>query len=113
MTVPLATSTYTFSRLTNGDADSTEAAVYTDVVTGVRGTTTFVTGYEIVRQGSVEQVDARILCDPVQDVSLSHSDRVTDEKTGEVWSISFVRQRQGLGLNHLVVGVNAQSGAKR
>lgn len=54
--------------------------------------------------GGRAEVDAVILCD--RSVAVPITARFTDETTGEAWEVVWCDARRGLGMDHLVVGVN-------
>lgn len=108
--IPLAVNSYTVQRA-DMSGDSGDELTFANVATGVRGSSVYYSGTESVMQGDRERVDARIFIDPVYDVR--YYDRLVDEITGDVWSISFVRKRVGFGLDHLVCGVYAITGAAK
>lgn len=58
--------------------------------------------------GDQEVVDAVLLIDPAP--ALSRLDLVHDDGTGEDYAVTWTRQRQGLGLDHQVVGLVAVKG---
>lgn len=112
VSVPIYTSEYTFSRQPDPDLDGQDEQLYVDYESDVRGCTVYHSGSEAVAQGSRERVDARIMCDvPTNDVH--HFDRVRDQTNGQEWYVSFVRVRQGFGLDHLVIGVYEVTGVAR
>lgn len=112
MSVPIYTSEYAFSRQADPTLDGQDEQPYEVYETGVRGCTVYHSGSEAVAQGSRERVDARIMCDPTTN-DVYHFDRVTDLTNGQEWYIAFVRLRQGMGLDHLVIGVYEVTGVAR
>lgn len=105
MTLPLATTTVTVSRSDqDGTKDAYDTVTYTDRAQRVRAVISGPGGTEVTAGGSSEQVSARLDCDPCD---LRHDDRVTDDTTGDVWEVSWVRRRVGLGLDHMVAGLAA------
>lgn len=108
--VPLTPNTVTIERPagTSGDADDT-AASPTTVASGLACAIVAPSGSDVVAGGQKEIVDAVLLVDP--DVTIEHTDLVTDEDTSDAYRVVWVRRRRGLGLDHLVVGMRAVTGA--
>jgi len=107
VSLPLATTTVTIRRPEGGD-DPYEADRGSLVVRGRRAHIGSPHGSETIVGGSKEVVDAVLRLDPSP--CLTHRDLVTDDGTGECWSVVWVRQRQGLGLDHQAVGLRAVKG---
>lgn len=105
----LPTTTVTIGRPAPGDPY--EPAATTVVETERPATISAPTGREMAVGGSQEVVDAVLLTTP--DVSLTQYDTVTDNGTGEVWQVSWVRRRLGLGLDHTQAGLMAVKGGAR
>lgn len=97
MGLPISTTTITVARLGTGDA--MDAPDFETLTTGVPAVIGSPSGVETVASGSSEQVTARLDCDPCD---LRHGDRVTDAATGDVWEVTWIRRRVGLGLDHMV-----------
>jgi hypothetical protein len=109
--LPLATSTFTIERASNIDGDSGDPLTFSTVDSGVPGTSMFYSGSASVAHGDRERVDARIALDI--DYALEHTDVLTDEQTGDVWKVAWVRKRIGLGLDHYIVGCYQVTGTAR
>jgi hypothetical protein len=104
MTLPLATTTISVLAPVDGDdtvAPGSGAAIHTRVPAAFSSPS----GNDIA--GS--RVDARLLTSPLADLTQRHV--VVDETTFQRWSVEWVDQRQGLGLDHTIVGVNRIRGA--
>ena len=108
MAIPLATTTIAvIAGATTGDLYETVPGS-TTTATGVRAHISTSSGDEEVRGGSQELVTFRLACDPVE---LTHTDRVQDEQTGEVYEVVWARSRSGLGLDHVQAGLRQVKGA--
>lgn len=107
MTLPLSTTTIAVVE-TDGDGDPYEDAAVATIATGVRAHFSTPTGRERVAGGQQSAVDMVLLCDIVE---LTSTHRVIDENTDQAWSVQWVEQRLGLGLDHVEAGVNRVSGA--
>ena len=112
MSLPLTTTTLTLDRPTNLTGDSAEELNFQTIATGIPGAVVFPTGSESVIQGDRERVDGKVEIEP-QNFMIYRYDRFTDEQTGNVWSVSYARLRQGLGLDHWEIGVYAVAGIAR
>lgn len=100
--IPLATTTIAVLRRpasTTRDPYDAQAAAPA-VVSGVRAHI-YMSGAgsdELVRGGQQEVRQLRLSCDPIE---LTHEDQIKDERTGEVYDVSWVTRRQGLNLDHV------------
>lgn len=103
----LTTTTVTVKR--PADGDPYETASEPTVASGVPAQISQPSGQEIDQGGEYERVDAVLLCLPNTD--LTHTDLVTDDGTGNEYRVAWVRQRQGLGLDHTKAGLVAHDGA--
>lgn len=103
----LATTTVTV-RQPNAELDPYEEADSTNLVAGWPGHIGSPSGTEQQSGGQQERVDAVLLCDPID--GLDHTCIVTDDATAETWTVTWVRKRRGLGLDHMRVGLVAVSG---
>lgn len=102
----LATTTATVRRPVDGDPY--ETAVATVVAAGLPAHISAPGGNEIDQGGQLEQVTALLLAPAGTD--LTHTDLVTDDSTDEQYRVAWVRERQGLGLDHIVAGLVAYDG---
>lgn len=100
--------TTTISILRPVDGDPYVTAVESTVATGVEAHISQPTGQELDQGGQLEQVDAILLTDP--GVDLTHTDLVVDAGTDLRYRVAWVRERQGLGLDHTKAGLIAFSG---
>lgn len=107
MSIPLTTTTVTIRRPEGGD-DPYEADQARLVARARRAHIGSPRGSEKIVGGSKEVVDAVLRLDPQP--CLTHRDRITDDGTGECWEVVWVRQRQGLGLDHQAAGLRAVKG---
>lgn len=105
--IPLSTTTVTIERPTAG-ADAFEAVTYAEVAVAVPGHVSSPSGTEARGSGTQEAVSATLALVPGTDVR--RQDRVTDDSTGDIWQVEWVRARQGLGLDRVVAGLNAVTG---
>jgi len=108
VSVPLATTTVTFSQPASG-GDPYEDAAVSIVASGVAAHFSAPTGNERTVGGQKQVVDMVLLCDPVDGVN--HYCLATDDNTGDVWDVKWTQRRSGLGLDHLAAGVIAVKGA--
>lgn len=112
MSIPILTSSFTVRRASNIDGDSGDPLTFEDVATGIKGTTMFYSGSASTAHGQRERVDCRIALTPgVYDVQ--EYDYVRDESTGDEWRVAWVRTREGLGLDHLLIGCYEITGVAR
>lgn len=109
MTLPLTTTTVTIERVTEAANDPTDAPTVSTVAAGVPADIGSPAGTDQVVGGSRELVDAVLLVNP--DVDLQRGDSVVDDLTGESWRLAWLRERTGLGLDHLRGGLQRVKGA--
>lgn len=105
--IPLATTTGSVLRITSG-TDPYEAAAPAVASSGHRSHISAPTGAEIDQGGQLERIDAVLLTEEL--VDLTHEDLWRDDPTGDLYRVSWVRQRQGLGLDHTKAGLVAWDG---
>lgn len=104
--IPLATTTVTVTAQAEpepgaGITTSTRAS-------GVRAVIASPSGSEVAGPGGgSENVDAVLVADPV--AGIAHTDRVTTAE-GDAYEVVWVRQRLGLGLDHVRAGLVAITG---
>ena len=103
----LTTTTVTVRR--PADGDPYETATTSTVASGVPAHISQPTGSELDQGGQLEQVDAVLLAGP--GVDLLHTDLIVDAGTGNEYRVAWVRQRQGVGLDHTKAGLVAFEGA--
>ena len=111
MGLPIVTTSFTFLRASNIDGDSEDPMVWEVQATGIPGDTSYFSGAESVAHGDRERVDCRIFLDTLLDIR--HYDRLIDEQSGDEWEVSYSRKRQGLGLDHLLIGGYQVTGTAR
>lgn len=104
----LATTTITVIEQ-GDDGDPYETGTSTTLATGVPACIGSPQGDETRLGGEREQVDAVVNLDITP--ALGRSCVVVDELTGERWSVTWVRRRSGLGLDHQRAGLRAVKGA--
>lgn len=105
--IPIATTTIRVLRPDPTDEPYEEPGEPTVVASGVRAHISTSTGREVVAGGSQEIVQFRMSSDPVD---LTHLDRIQNEETGEIFEVSWVHQRRGLGMDHTQAGLKQVSG---
>lgn len=103
--IPASTTTFTVRTLTESEPGEGRTITAT---AQVAGTLSSPSGGEVWQAGGgSETVDAVIICDPA---TIAHTDQLVDDTTGDVWEVSWVRKRIGLGLDHMRLGVNRVTG---
>jgi len=107
MTLPLTTTTVTIERIPD-DVDPYETATLTVVGLNVPAVVSGSSGAGLDVGGAQETLSAKLFTE--QDVDLKKSDQVTDDTSGEVWRVLWVRERYELGLGHKVAGLEAVEG---
>lgn len=108
MSIPLSTTTITVSRSDqDGTKDRRSTLTWSTLYAGVRAVIGSPSGVETVAAGSAETVGWRLDADPMP--LMRHADRVTDDVTGDVYEVVWVRQRYGLGLAHTVAELRQTS----
>lgn len=110
--IPLATTTITVLRPSPGaDIDPyvvSDDAADTEVVTGVPAHISTPSGREAIVGGSQETIDYRLNCGVID---LTYTDRVRDDTTSELYEVSWVAERHGLGMAHIAAGLRKVAGA--
>jgi hypothetical protein len=104
----LASTTVTVTR-TDGTGDPYVDATPSEVAERVRAHISAPTGSDARVGGAQEIVDAVLLTEVTP--ALQRADRVTCETTGDTYTITWVRRRTGLGLDHQQAGLVAVKGA--
>lgn len=79
-----------------------------EVAAGVRAHIGSPSGGERVSGGEQSRTDLRLTCDPTD---LRHTDQVRDDTTGETFETVWVKQRTGLGLDHVTAFLQHIEGA--
>lgn len=107
--VPLPTTTVRVERPATGGDPYETADDPTVVSTGTPAHIGEPSGTEIQAGGELEQISDVLLTDAL--IDLRHTDLIVDEATGQRFRVSWVRQRQGLGLDHTKAGLVTYQGA--
>lgn len=102
MSLPLATHAVTIRRPA-ATGDPTEATTATTVATGVAAVIGRPSGSERNAGGQTSIVTDVAQLAPGVDVR--HTDLLVDDATGRTFAVQWVRQRTGLGLDHVQVGL--------
>lgn len=108
--IPIHTTLITVYRtVVAADQDPTEvdSGSRTTVAEHVRAQISSPSGRERNIGGSQEIVEFSLSCDPVD---LTNLDQVYDETTGEMYEVTWARQRTGFGLDHTRAGLRAVKG---
>lgn len=88
--------------------DPYETASTAVVAAGVPAHVSAPSGADRAVGGDLEVITATCYLPAGTDVA--HYDRITDAGTAAVFDVVWVRERQGLGLDHVVAGVRAVQG---
>lgn len=99
--IPVFTTTVTVRR-PDPDADPYEGRTAPVVQTGVPAHIGSPSGAELAIGGQQSRVTDVLLTDPAD---IRHTDHILDETTGDEYRIEWVRQRQGLALDHTKAGL--------
>lgn len=100
--IPLATTTVTVTA--HAEPEPGAGITTSTRASGVRAVIGSPSGTDVPGPGQgAERVDAVLNCDTV--TGLAHTDRVTDDATGEVYEVRWVNRRRGLGLDHHRAGL--------
>jgi len=109
VTVPLATTTITVLRPVAGDPYEPSETPPATVTTGIRAhISTPNVGNSRIVGGQQSVVEPRLACDPCD---FTFTDLVRDDTTGQVYGVSWVQRRIGLGLDHMEAGLRFVEGA--
>lgn len=109
MTLPLATRLITVLRADQTDLDDYDPEpVWSVVASGVRAVITQQGGLERTARGEAETLNATLTCDPIP-AGLYHTDLIRDD-AGVVWSVQWVQDVLGLGLDHVSAGLARYEG---
>ena len=112
MSVPLHTTTITVLRVpANPARDPYDAKPVAELIaSGIRAHISTPRGREQTAGGSQEVVEFRLSCDSVD---LRHTDQVRDEQTDALYEVTWARDRQGLGPDHVEAGLKQVTGVAR
>lgn len=105
--IPTASTTITVKEPRIG-GDPYEDATARTVASKIRAHFSAPSGRERVVGGQQTRTDMVLDCDPC---ALTNASVVLDELSAERWQVAWVERRRGLGLDHLVAGVNRVTGA--
>lgn len=107
--IPLATTTISVRRLAaDPSRDPYDPQPEPEVVaSGIRAHIASPSGRERTAGGSQEVVEFRLTCDPTE---FRHTDRVQDEQSGELYRVTWARQRHGFGLDQVQAGLRQVRG---
>ena len=108
MALMLASTTVAIAR-PDGSGDPYVDVTPSALADGVRAHISAPTGQDARVGGAQEIVDAVLLTEVTP--ALRRADRVTCETTGDTYTITWVRRRTGLGLDHQQAGLVAVKGA--
>lgn len=104
----MTTTAVTIQRHANG-VDPYEAATWSTVSSGVPAVVSGSSGFGSDIGGQQQVLTAKLFVN--EGVDVQKSDRITDETSGEVWIVDWVRVRYELALGHVVAGLTAVEGA--
>lgn len=107
MSLPFTTTYVTIQRVSNPLRDSREEPVWVTVATGVPCVLGSISGSEIGRTRIDKNAGARFQ----PGVDVRSYDRLTDERTGDVYETGSVQTRIGFGLDHVAVQLMNTIGA--
>lgn len=107
MAIPFNTTTISILRLPDAalDDEPYQVEVRNVVASGIRAVISLSPqnrGSEVTEGGERSTVKARLTCDPCD---LKHTDKVVDAVTEQIWTVEYVEDRQGLGLDHVTAGL--------
>lgn len=105
--LPFATTTVTLKRPASGDPYETSTT--STISSGTPAHIGQPAGNEVQQGGELETITDVLLADPGLDVR--HTDLIVDEISGQVYRVAWVRERQGLGLDHVKAGLVTHQGA--
>lgn len=111
--IPVATTTITVLRRPTLDGDGNVIDPYDAqpapavLASNVRAHISTPSGSERTAGGSETTVQWRLDCDPTD---MAHTDQVRDDSTGVVYDVTWVAERRGFGLDHLVADLRRVEG---
>lgn len=107
--LPLATTTVSvLERPDTVDPYEDTGDDWTPIHTGVAAHISDPSGTERAIGGQQSEINAVLLADTT---AIAHTHRILDESTGDIYLIEWVRQRQGLALDHTKAGLIVFEGA--
>ncbi len=103
----LTTTTVTVTRIATGDPyeDATTSTPYA----GLRAHVSAPSGADAAVGGDSEVVTAVAYLP--DGTTIERTDRITDDSTGETYAVVWSRKREGVGLDHVHVGLRGVKGA--
>ena len=107
--LPLTTTTVTIERPAANIDPYEDATTWTTISTGVPGVVSGNAGLDVRVGGDQSTLLAQLHIDNGYD--LRKSDRVTDATSGEVWYVTWVRNRYELGLEYTAAGLTRTEGS--
>lgn len=103
MSIPTATTTITVEAMT--ETEPGEGRTAATVASGIRAVIGSPSGREQPAPGGgTSRVTDVLNCDPCPELA-DNTCRVTDDTTGTVYEVEWVRQRGGFGLEHTKAGL--------
>lgn len=100
--LPLATTTITVRSAGSGEPYEAPSGAAV-LATGVPAHLSSPSGLERLEGGGQQVIDKRLLADPT--LTLDHTMTVVDDGTGATYTVVWVDNREGLGLDHVVAGL--------
>ncbi len=107
MSIPLSTTTIDIFRPDTSADDYESDRGVTLMFPDVRAQLSSPKGRGRQVEGQIEVVDKELECDPID---LKHTDIIRDNGTGDWYSIVWMDQRIGLGLDHTTGGLKRTTG---
>jgi hypothetical protein len=109
--IPIHTTTIRVLRPQGSDPSedpADEAGSDTVIAQGIRAVISSPSGHERNVNAQQEVIEFSLSCDPISE--LKNTDRVYDEETTELYEVSWVTQKIGLGLDHTRAGLKSVKG---
>lgn len=108
MSIPLSTTTISVLRPPENEDPFDTTGDSSVIVSGIRAVVSAPRGRDEINPGDKEVIDMVLYCDLCD---LQSTDVVTDSATSIVYSVVWVAERFGLGLDHLAAGLRFVSNA--
>lgn len=105
--IPISTTTIDVLRPDTSADDYENDSGTTVVHSGVRAQISSPRGRGREIDGEIEVIDKKLECDPVD---IKHFDIVRDNVMGRLYSVVWIDQRNGLGLDHTTAGLKFTDG---
>ena len=93
----------------DASGDPYEAATTITVATGVRAHISAPSGNDLAIGGDKEVISA-VAYLPAG-TTVTRADQITDDQTGDTYTVAWSHARRGLGLDHVQLGLRAVEGA--